>query len=389
MELLGDDRSQSVVIGSLLIFAILVLLFSGYQALAVPNQNEAAEQDHSERVQDQMQDVRSSIHATGATGSSTPATVQLGVQYPSRAVFLNPPPASGTLETEASETVEIRNALALDDGASGYWDGGTNTFTTRPLVYRPSYNFLSNPPTTVYESTILYGEFDETALTRTDQRIVRGNEIALVTLNGEFQESSSGATTVEPRAISPGTRTVAVEPDGGDIEIDVPSDLPADTAEALFDEEPHTASCSGTGSDPCGTLTITLDDSTYDTFKLRIADVGVGSFSDTQEPQYVTAIEGNASTIPDNATQGIVVEVRDEYDAPVSGVSVSANLNGDVGSLRSGSKTTNSDGRATFVYEAPSNSAFSGNGEKVTIEFDPAPTGASTTDVTVFVYDSG
>ncbi|MFW5957258.1 MAG: hypothetical protein ACOCQ7_02355 [Natronomonas sp.] len=43
----GDTRSVAPVIGFLLIFVILIITFSGYQAFVVPSQNEGVEFDHN------------------------------------------------------------------------------------------------------------------------------------------------------------------------------------------------------------------------------------------------------------------------------------------------------------------------------------------------------
>ena len=61
MRLIRDARGQSVVIGSLLIFTVLILAFSGYQAFAVPDQNAEVEIDHFQENEDRFSEFRSNI----------------------------------------------------------------------------------------------------------------------------------------------------------------------------------------------------------------------------------------------------------------------------------------------------------------------------------------
>jgi len=61
MQFWGDDRGQAIQIGAVLLFGILIISFSSYQAFVVPNQNEQVEFNHNQRVQGQLQDVRNAI----------------------------------------------------------------------------------------------------------------------------------------------------------------------------------------------------------------------------------------------------------------------------------------------------------------------------------------
>ena len=68
MELRDDDRAQAIQIGAVLLFGILVISFSTYQAFVVPNQNENVEFNHNQRVQGQLQEVRNAIVSMPGTG---------------------------------------------------------------------------------------------------------------------------------------------------------------------------------------------------------------------------------------------------------------------------------------------------------------------------------
>lgn len=373
------DRAQSIQLGALLIFSILIIFAAGYQAFAVPSQNAAVEQDHSERVQDQMQDVRSGIHTTAATGTASPANVKLAVEYPTRALFLNPSTGAGTVRTRDRDDVVLRNVTAIDDETADHWDGSDRSLRTNALVYRPSYSLLEDPPTTVYESTVLYDEFSDAAILETDQRIIDGRDINFVALQGEYQRSGTDTAAVEPRAMSPTTRTVAVEGDGGPIELEVPV-ANADVGTTLEDRlasEPNVVSASYAAAEEA--LTVELDET--ETYRLRLSGVVVGSGAPGADLQYLTDVEGDQVSVPEDSTHGMVLEARDGFDNPVSGESVetavdvpgNCGASGD-GTLEGDDGTTDEDGRLALTYEAPA---------------DISPTNSNTCEVTVSVGVGG
>jgi hypothetical protein len=96
------------------------------------------------------------------------------------------------------------------------------------------------------------------------------------------------------------------------------------------------------------TLTVTLKPGVYE---LRLAKVGVGTNVDETSETYITTVDAPESTGTE-ARQEFTVEVRDEYNNPVSGVVVEAGANR--GMVRPSSRTTDEEGRVTFTYEAPS-----------------------------------
>ncbi|MFC6976212.1 hypothetical protein ACFQL1_18425 [Halomicroarcula sp. GCM10025709] len=61
MEFVGDERSQSIQVGAVLLFAVLIIAFSTYQAFVVPDQNRQIEFNHNQEVQQQLQDLRNAI----------------------------------------------------------------------------------------------------------------------------------------------------------------------------------------------------------------------------------------------------------------------------------------------------------------------------------------
>jgi len=350
------DRAQSVQIGAVLLLGIAVLGLAVFQLQVVPAETESAEFDHSQRVQGELADVRNALLRAATAGGAQAETVRLGTRYPRRLLLVNPPPATGSLRAApAGGAAGIGNARAVGDAETAdFWNGSARTYDAGRLSYTPRYNRLSTAPTTVYEASVLYNEFDDgTQLPRTDQRLVRGDRLTLVTLDGSLSRAGAGDVSVAPEAVSPATRTVSVTGDGGPIELSVPTGL----SEAVWEEllEPEYASNGGNVARTAdnvsvsgGVLTVELDGS--ETYDLRMARVGVGNGVVDTEAAYLTDV-----SVPDGqptgSTRRVVVEVRDDYNNPKSGATVAASV--DEGSLADATVETGPDGRAVFEYTAP------------------------------------
>ncbi|MUV85945.1 hypothetical protein GJ631_05000 [Natronomonas sp. CBA1123] len=383
MTFADDERGQPVVIGALLIFTILILAFSGYQAFVVPQQNAEVEFNHNQEVQNDMQDTRSSILRTAGQGTRQSTAVKLGTTYPSRVIALNPSPAAGTLRTGEELTVSIRNAEA-DGEAGDYWDGTTTrSFSTRPVSYRPNYNLYDNAPTTTIEHAVIYNGFDDgTLLPQSGQPIVSGRSLSFALIDGEYSQNGFQSTSFDTRPVSTSSNRVSIESDGSPIEIQFETEIPESVwvGELLNNQIDGAASsdttCAdvGTGGDTdpdryiqdCtyddttdpNTLTIVLEaDATYD---LQTDKVGVGDGSvDAPTTAYITTESGDGATISDGSNQRVVAEVRDEYGNPLSGVDTCAEVTSGGGSIAESptTATTGEDGQVSFTYQAPSDTS--------------------------------
>ena len=203
MRFLPDDRGQSIQIGAVLLFAVLIILLALWQAVIVPNQNEEIEFNHNEDLQQQMTELRSTVNSMPDADATRSVTLDLGVRYPSRTIFRNPPPVRGTVETVGSPdgpmTATIENASAVDreGNTATYWDGSARGYGTKAVQYRPAYNRYDNAPRTIYEHSVLFNEFDTERqdLSLSGQTLVRGNRLSLVTVNGSLSETAVQSTS--------------------------------------------------------------------------------------------------------------------------------------------------------------------------------------------------
>jgi len=379
-----DDRGQSIQIGAVLLFAALILLLSLYQATIVPQQNEQIEFDHSQQVQGELLDLRNAVTSMFGEAARQSVSVTLGTTYPPRFLAVNPPPVSGQLRTvetaDGDVAFGITNATAIDGETDDFWNGTRRDYNTGGMVYRPNYNEYGQPPSTVYENSVLYDDFsfEGSTITRSEQALVDGSTITLVALNGSVRESSSGARSVDVRPVSASTTTVSVtnaDPDSN-VTVRVPTQLSESAWEDLLAEEfvEEGGNVTDVRTNPIAGLSdyrMLVIDLVPGTYELQMAKAGVGTRVTDTGSAYLTEISGNGTTVSEGSTGQFVVEVRDEYNNPVSGVTVEAATDG-VGSV-SAARETGDDGRAVFTYRAPANIGGAPVEGRVNASFSVAP----------------
>ncbi|GAB7095499.1 hypothetical protein JCM30237_26530 [Halolamina litorea] len=367
----GDDRAQSVQVGAILLFGILIVALATAQATVIPQQNAAIEFDHSRAVQSDMQDLRNSL-VRAADGDGAPTRVDLGITYPTRLLFINPPPATGRLRTVGAENPDLNVTVGNASGsvtvgsdyenARAYWaTAGVGTYNTSAVVYQPNYREYGGSPTTVYGNSVLYNTFDNGAnRTLTGQRLIQGNTIDLLALRGDLRESGATTKTVDVETLSERRRTVTVESEAGDpLFVNVTSRLSAD----VWNDDllGSNAAASDAGSVTIDgveyhRIAIELDPGTY---RLRGAAVGVGAVSDTEreratDPAYMVVTDGYDVISNESGETGtITVEVRDRFNNPVTGATVNADADGTYLELVDGPTfETNAEGEATIEYRS-------------------------------------
>ncbi|MGB9965087.1 hypothetical protein [Halobacterium hubeiense] len=346
MRFRDDSRAQSVQIGAILLFATLIIALSVYQATVVPSQNADIEYKHSQTVQNQLTDVRNGILRSAATGTTQPASVTLGTQYPSRVFLMNPPPATGTLRTGSYENngIELSNVVATNDETADFLDGSW-TAPTKYLEYEPNYHEYDNAPNLAYGETLLYNRYprEGTTIPLSDQLLVNGNTITLVALNGSVGTTQSGSVSVNPQALSgPYERVQVTNESDEPVELTIPTQLSADTLtnRTGLGGQDAFQSAEAVGDDR---VRVTLDPGTY---TLRTAKVGVGSGTDDPGPRYLTTSDDRTVQTGEEFT----VTVRDGFNNPVGDRAVAVEVNDSSVVAGDGSEQVSDDGEATFTY---------------------------------------
>ncbi|WP_276250002.1 hypothetical protein [Haloarcula rara] len=360
MDLVGDRRGQSIQIGAILLFAVLIIAFASYQAVVVPNQNRGVEFNHNQQVQSDMQDLRNAIVSGRGTGEDRSVSVQLGTRYPSRLVARNPSPPSGSLNTvgttDESVALQISNAQAAGSNAretGDFWNE-SQTYNTGGLTYRPNYNVYADPPATTYEQTALYNQFPTGNITVSDQSFIDGTDISLVAINGSVSASSTQATSVDVRSVSSSTQRVSLENDSAEpINITFTSQRSAAYWDDLETSQPNVTNVTSTPSGN-GFYNVSVELERGETYDLQLTKVGVGSGVTKEDTAYLTDVDGDGASVTQGETTELTLEVRDRFNNPPNDAAKTAvYAQADTGSLDRLSRTPDSDGQVTFEYTAP------------------------------------
>lgn len=246
----GDERGQVVQIGAILLFAFLILAFSGYQAVLVPQQNAEVEAAHAQHVAADMVSFRSAVVDAWATERPRAATVRLGTDYPPRLVAVNPPPPSGTLRTATAGELTVV-AGGTDETRRVC---GTAPITTHAVTYTADYNGLQRAPTVVYENTVAYRRFDGTVLFDSDQLLVRNETVNLMPVVTAYSGTGTGARSVGLSPASNAATTITLT-SGEQLAVTFPSQLNATTWRDLLADQPNVTSVDGSGD----SITVTLE----------------------------------------------------------------------------------------------------------------------------------
>lgn len=199
MDFRGDGRGQSIQVGAIILFGVLIITFATYQAFVVPNQNQQVEFNHNQRVQGDMVEVRNSILTTKTTGEDGYAAVELGTEFTPRLIALNPPSPSGSLYTTERRPIVVEDRGTGDTITTDVCPGGD--VQTRFIEYSPNYAEFRNPGTFRYENSLLYKDFGNNDTVRlSSQQFVQGDTVQIVPLRGSFNRGGSGTIAVEPKA---------------------------------------------------------------------------------------------------------------------------------------------------------------------------------------------
>lgn len=356
MRLRTDTRGQAIQVGAVLLFATLIVSYSTYQAFVVPDQNRQVEFKHNEQVREELQELRNAVVSVTRPRSES-TSVTLGTQYPSRTLSMNPPAPTGSLRTtgtsNATYNLTLRNATGEGE-VRDFWNGSTKRYPTGGLVYTPNYNEYDQARPLYYEATVVYRQAPTADVPLTGQRVVDDETIRLVTLNGSVSTTRSQALSLDIEPVSASTTTVTVRNDSANVTVAFPTRLSESRWEQLLDGE-----FTDQGGHVVGVRTAPIDGEARQllidlepgvSYELQMKKVGIGTGVTPTTAGYVLPVRGAETPVLEGGTRRLVVQVRDRYNNPVTGVTVNA-------SAEQGRVTvadeTNLAGEAVIEYSAP------------------------------------
>ncbi|MFB6126636.1 MAG: hypothetical protein ABEJ79_04980 [Halolamina sp.] len=214
----------------------------------------------------------------------------------------------------------------------------------------------------MYENTVVHNDQSGATVPATDQRLLDGNELTLVTVDGNLSESGVTSRTVDVEPTSAASNVVRLRNDTSNVSVTVPTRLSESAWRDLLAGELADGHLLGIdyadGPGEFSLLTLRLEPGV--TYRLRMAEVAVGTGASEPEPTYLRKQRGDGATVTENTGQTLTVEVRDEYDNPAESGTVNVTLDGP-GSLNAPGEPTltnvsvGEDGEVELDYEAPEN----------------------------------
>lgn len=285
----GDDRSQSIMIGAVLLFGILIIAFSIYQAYGVPGQNRQVEFEHFTSTQDDMEQLRNAVIDAGQSEGTVTASVKLGTSYPMRLVAAQPQGSSGSLRTEtignSTNELTLKNTNANLSSICGL-----DSLTTRAAVYQPSYNYLDSVSNVTYETTTTYtiGRQGGRAL-YTGQELIETNEIEVYPLLGETNNGGSGVASIAFRGGTTGKNTSVP----GSFSLILPTRLSVSEWQDLLRDQTNVSSVSDVVGQQAVNITVT---SGVD-YDITCLPVGAGE-APNNDPSVIASQNGGETISP-------------------------------------------------------------------------------------------
>ena len=317
----SDDRGVSEVVGAILVFGILVTLLGIIQVQAVPDQNREVEIKHTAQVQEDLVKFHEIASTVAAGGEEQSVAVQSGTGYPSRLLFFNPPRVQGTVGTTGNQSVQIRNVEAdgeVDDYFSSSSTSNTLQLFSRRIEYSANYNELQNDPTIRYEYGVLYSNYSDGTTIQNEGSVVDGNDINLIFIAGDYNRTRSTTQSLTVRPNSAPSRSVPIESSGGDIVLSLPSELPVSEWRELYD--PSSSNTINSISSTSDGVEIELDGSQQ--YNLRTSRIALGRNTSSEDGYYLVPAGEGTTSVATESTANVRYEVRDQYNNPVSNVSV-------------------------------------------------------------------
>ena len=218
MDISDDERGVSVVLGAVLMFGIAIIALTSFQAAVVPQENQQVEFNHYSGVKDDMQQLGAEIESASRDDVQSSQGINLGTTYPTRAVAVNPPPATGRLQKTNTES----GFSGIDSKICG---GGTSTFGVK---YTPDYNEM-NAQEVHYENGQVFVKEGGKAAFLDKRTVIDAREdkktITLYRLVGDIPTESE-ASEVNVRIVGTSSYGEGSLPAGTDLM--VPSELSAD-----------------------------------------------------------------------------------------------------------------------------------------------------------------
>ncbi len=182
-KLMKNDKGVSEIVGMLLIFMMLMTLYTTIQVTQVPVWNAKVESEHMDVVYGDMTTLKSDIENAATLKTPMSSDIHMGVKYPDRIIFINPGVGvAGTLSIE--NDVKIRVDYTLTGGDSDYEE-----YNSSRIIYEAHGTI--NSPKLVYEHGVIIRDWGTANITTDTQSLIVNGNIYIPVVNGSSSSKSS------------------------------------------------------------------------------------------------------------------------------------------------------------------------------------------------------
>lgn len=306
-----SEKGVSTIASFAIILMLLTAAYTYYQVEGVSSSCASYELKHFGEVTDDFILLASKIKNAILNNRAGSASIKLGSSYPEIPFFSTPSGFSGMLQSYYAE-ISIQNAVGIEDDVRTVWDGREIVWTGNSLKYIPSYVFYDAGEINVEYGVVAVGRGNK--YVPVEGKIISDNRIFLPLLRVNVSESSSSRVDYILNTYSGGGREIVVTDNGNPIKITLKTSLSKDFWEGCIDS-PYISSINYSS----GQVEITLSKGVL----YKIVS-GAVSLDPGRAPRYyLYRLTPYAQTTP----ASLWVEVRDQYNNPVSGAYVTFRSN--------------------------------------------------------------
>ncbi len=185
-----DEKGVSVVIGAVLLFAIMVTMYTTIQVAQVPAWNKEIEYNHQDVVYSDMMSLKSDIENAAMLETPKSSNIHMGVRYPNRMIFINP--GVGAVGMLSTDTENMKIVIEYTVNVTGTLITYTKTYNSSRIIYE-AYGTI-NSPKLVYEHGIIIRDWGTANITTDEQSLIANDKLYIPIVNGSSSSKSSMET---------------------------------------------------------------------------------------------------------------------------------------------------------------------------------------------------
>ena len=182
-----EEQGISVVLGALLIFLIVGVVWGIIQAYHVPRWNEDVEYEYLNVIYDDMITFKSDVEDVAVSKVPKTSDFHMGVRYPNRIFLTNPGTGVAGSLTSDNMTISIEYTI---DGLSN--PTVTTSYNTNRIIFEVQTTVDS--PKLVYEYGVIIYDYGSESASADEQSLIVGDQIYLPILTGNLTSISSMET---------------------------------------------------------------------------------------------------------------------------------------------------------------------------------------------------